>query len=437
MSTQEEKDIHLLATPVRIVGEWIKILILLACLPFFCLFTLVYQLFTGASLAGTDLLWLMNGLLIILSPWIVSLSYLAYKAYVRKKGENDSHEMVFSWFLFICTAIGMFTLTRFMDCFSLPAWFVEGVWVTLILGPIVVFFLKAVGCFVPHPEKFENKHLTTTFWGREIRKMARRRRDHANFRRIIKEGETVRRGDNLTDGDSQCPTVSPISTEPELEEPEWKKLGKQFVQFARRDDGWAWYLRPTVIERDPFRCLLGDSIAILKTFCYTQWDQTTFSLSLADFVGQFPGFQGSWVVLKDRAHSEFAGKVLLPKSLEAAARCDAVTGSRTAVGLADLFSKWITAVTEELSSESRESCRGHVAAYHKALESMAHPPRVYPQHGDSDAMEDRSTTLDEDCQLLGVDEYYTIDELSAARRQKVAQWHTDRLEGITAVQDRR
>jgi hypothetical protein len=35
--------------------------------------------------------------------------------------------------------------------------------------------------------------------------------------------------------------------------------------------------------------------------------------------------------------------------------------------------------------------------------------------------------IKEDCQLIGVDEYYTLDELNAARRTKAAQWHPDKL----------
>jgi hypothetical protein len=38
--------------------------------------------------------------------------------------------------------------------------------------------------------------------------------------------------------------------------------------------------------------------------------------------------------------------------------------------------------------------------------------------------------IKEDCALLGVDEYYTVEELNAARRTKAAQWHPDKLDNM-------
>ena len=43
---------------------------------------------------------------------------------------------------------------------------------------------------------------------------------------------------------------------------------------------------------------------------------------------------------------------------------------------------------------------------------------------------DRTREVDPDCVLLGVYDYYTLDELSAARRTKAAQWHADKLENM-------
>ena len=39
-------------------------------------------------------------------------------------------------------------------------------------------------------------------------------------------------------------------------------------------------------------------------------------------------------------------------------------------------------------------------------------------------------TFEEDCQLLGVDIYFTEQELSAAHRRKAAQWHSDKLQDM-------
>jgi len=40
------------------------------------------------------------------------------------------------------------------------------------------------------------------------------------------------------------------------------------------------------------------------------------------------------------------------------------------------------------------------------------------------------TTFEQDCELTGVGAHHTIDELGAARRQKAAEWHPDKLAGM-------
>jgi len=48
----------------------------------------------------------------------------------------------------------------------------------------------------------------------------------------------------------------------------------------------------------------------------------------------------------------------------------------------------------------------------------------------SPSSDDQTGGFEDDCSLLGVDEYYTLDELNAARRTKAAQWHPDKLNGM-------
>ncbi|HTT18053.1 MAG TPA: hypothetical protein VMG82_03850 [Candidatus Sulfotelmatobacter sp.] len=52
----------------------------------------------------------------------------------------------------------------------------------------------------------------------------------------------------------------------------------------------------------------------------------------------------------------------------------------------------------------------------------------YSSEDSSAAGKDKASGITEDCALLGIDEYYTLEELSAARRTKAAQWHPDKLE---------
>jgi hypothetical protein len=68
----------------------------------------------------------------------------------------------------------------------------------------------------------------------------------------------------------------------------------------------------------------------------------------------------------------------------------------------------------------------------QAREEAAHPPAT-PEETETNsskhkpALSLKLNAIKEDCQLIGVDEYYTLDELNAARRTKAAQWHPDKL----------
>lgn len=53
-----------------------------------------------------------------------------------------------------------------------------------------------------------------------------------------------------------------------------------------------------------------------------------------------------------------------------------------------------------------------------------------PSSDGSSGTFDATGGFENDCSLLGVDEYYTNDELSVARRTKTAQWHPDKLDNM-------
>ena len=62
-------------------------------------------------------------------------------------------------------------------------------------------------------------------------------------------------------------------------------------------------------------------------------------------------------------------------------------------------------------------------------ESSAHFPPESPEDPPSDVTNE-ARECEQDCALLGVDEYYTIEELNAARRIKAVQWHPDKLDNM-------
>jgi hypothetical protein len=61
-------DVHLITAPVRIAANWIKILLLIAVLPFVFVVSLVNWLLTGTPLMSADEILSSKVLLTVLSP---------------------------------------------------------------------------------------------------------------------------------------------------------------------------------------------------------------------------------------------------------------------------------------------------------------------------------------------------------------------------------
>jgi hypothetical protein len=78
-------DVHLLAAPVRIAADWIKILVFIAVLPIVFIVSLGNWILTGKPIMSPDEIWLTKVLLTVLSPWITTLTYIFCK-HVREMG---------------------------------------------------------------------------------------------------------------------------------------------------------------------------------------------------------------------------------------------------------------------------------------------------------------------------------------------------------------
>jgi hypothetical protein len=71
-------DVHLITKPIRVVTEWVKILLFLVVIAGLCVFSVVHWMFTGKGILHGDDLWLVKVLGTVLSPWITTFSYIFY-----------------------------------------------------------------------------------------------------------------------------------------------------------------------------------------------------------------------------------------------------------------------------------------------------------------------------------------------------------------------
>ncbi|MGB8493218.1 MAG: hypothetical protein WCE53_02340 [Candidatus Acidiferrum sp.] len=78
-------DFHLVTAPVRIVADWIKILLFIAVLPIVFIVSVVNWLVTGKPIMSPDEIWLAKILLTILSPFIASVICVFHKHWRRMK----------------------------------------------------------------------------------------------------------------------------------------------------------------------------------------------------------------------------------------------------------------------------------------------------------------------------------------------------------------
>ena len=89
-TNQLADDIHLVTAPVRIVGDWIKILVFIAVLPIVFVVSVVNWLVTGKPIMSPDEIWLTKVLLTILSPLITTIFYVFHKHWRRMKDNGIS-----------------------------------------------------------------------------------------------------------------------------------------------------------------------------------------------------------------------------------------------------------------------------------------------------------------------------------------------------------
>ncbi|HYG99019.1 MAG TPA: hypothetical protein VD837_07795 [Terriglobales bacterium] len=82
-------DVHLITAPVRLVVDWIKILLFLAAIPILIVASIVNWLFTGKSLLHPEEIWFIKVLLTVLSPWITMLAYIFRSEWRSFHGHED------------------------------------------------------------------------------------------------------------------------------------------------------------------------------------------------------------------------------------------------------------------------------------------------------------------------------------------------------------
>ncbi len=104
-------EVHLISTPVRILSDWIKILVFIAVLPIVFVASVLNWLFTGARIMSPDEVWLTKILLTVLSPWITTLIYLCRKHWRAARGRRVERPIP-SAVIFFGTIIAVLVLVR-------------------------------------------------------------------------------------------------------------------------------------------------------------------------------------------------------------------------------------------------------------------------------------------------------------------------------------
>ena len=104
-------DVHLLAGPVRIAADWIKILVFIAVLPIVFIVSLVNWILTGKPIMSPDEIWLTKVLLTVLSPWITTLTYIFCK-HVREMRGHECRSPVPNFVVFFATILIVLFLVK-------------------------------------------------------------------------------------------------------------------------------------------------------------------------------------------------------------------------------------------------------------------------------------------------------------------------------------
>ena len=104
-------DVHLITKPVRIVAEWVKILLFLIVVAGLCGFSLIHWIFTGKGILHGDDLWFVKVLGTVLSPWITTFSYIVYTHWREVRG-HTYRRPVPSFVVFLATIVIVLILVK-------------------------------------------------------------------------------------------------------------------------------------------------------------------------------------------------------------------------------------------------------------------------------------------------------------------------------------
>jgi len=94
---QMADDIHLIAAPFRLVGEWLKILAFILVLPVVFLISFVYWMLTGTPIMSRDECWLAQRVLTVLAPFILGFLHLFYAHIRNAKRHEDASTVAGMW----------------------------------------------------------------------------------------------------------------------------------------------------------------------------------------------------------------------------------------------------------------------------------------------------------------------------------------------------
>jgi hypothetical protein len=245
------------------------------------------------------------------------------------------------------------------------------------------------------------------------------------------------------------------------------QLGDRFANFAEDGSPWVHFLPAEARINEARAILVSDMLAIIHSLDITGLHDSEGQLwrVLDALISRIPPCDSASWNYDNNVIGRIVkiGEVWTPQSLMAVAKCDVESHTSRAENLAGLFRDFVIGVSDqilefkktELISELRrgewdsgetdpvarnenrkeefirfmtyfqENHQGRLAAYVTVFDRY-----MRLQTNDAPTASLAKGAVEEDCRLLGIDEYYTLDELSAARRAKAAQWHPDKLENM-------
>jgi hypothetical protein len=243
------------------------------------------------------------------------------------------------------------------------------------------------------------------------------------------------------------------------------ELGGRFANFAGDGSPWVHFLPAEARINDARAILVSDMLAIIHSLDITGLRDSEGHLwrALDALISRIPPCDSASGNYDKNVIGRIVkiGEVWRPHSLIAVAKCDVESRTSRAGNLAALFRDFVIGVSDQLlelkkteliselrrgewdSGETDSVARNanrkdefmtfmtyfqgnherRLAAYVTVLDRY-----MRLQTNEEPKASLAPGVVEEDCRLLGIDEYYTRDELSAARRAKAAQWHPDKLE---------